>query len=118
MAEKQLLGIAPTFGKLGRKDDNQMITDLLKFTIKDQSIDEAMKLMKKQMANNLGDEGCLMSNAFRSVQNPNEIYLLLGWENQESIDKHLKTDHDNAFRKELDPLLAGPPLFFDWELIA
>ena len=95
-----------------------MITDLLKFTVKEGAIADASELMKKQMQNNLGDEGCLMAKAFRSNTNPNEIFVLLGWENQEAIDKHLKTDHDQKFRVDLDPLLAGPPEFFDWETIA
>ena len=95
-----------------------MIIDLIKFSIKDECVDEAIELMKKQMINNLSDEGCLISNTFRSKTNPNELYLLLGWENQDAIDKHLKTDHDSKFRENLDPLLAGPPEFFDWEKIA
>lgn len=95
-----------------------MITDLLKFTIKEGSEDEAAELMKKQMKNNLGDEGCLLAKAFRSKTNPNEIFILLGWENRTAIEKHLKTDHDRMFRENLDPMLAGPPEFYDWETIA
>lgn len=95
-----------------------MITDLLKFTIKDDSVAAAIDLMKKQMQKNLGDEGCIMAKAFRSNTSPNEIFVLLGWEDQAAIDKHLKTDHDQMFRVNLDPLLAGPPEFYDWETIA
>ena len=95
-----------------------MITDLMKFTIKDGCAAEAGEVMKKQMKNNLGDEGCLMSNVFQSKTNPNEFYLLLGWENQDAIDKHLKSSHDLKFREDLDPLLAGPPEFYDWEKLA
>ncbi|MCL2125996.1 MAG: antibiotic biosynthesis monooxygenase [Oscillospiraceae bacterium] len=95
-----------------------MITDLMKFTIKEGCITEAIEVMKNQMKNNLGDDGCLMSNVFRSNTAPNEIFLLLGWENQESIDKHLASSHDLKFREDLDPLLAGPPEFYDWEKLA
>ena len=95
-----------------------MIIDLMKFTIKEGRVGDAIELMKTQMKNNLGDEGCLMSNTFQSKTNPNELYLLLGWENQEAIDKHLKTEHDLKFREGLDPLLAGPPEFYDWEKMA
>ena len=95
-----------------------MITDLLKFTIKEEFIEDAMMLMKKQMQNNLGDEGCLLSSTFRSKTNQNELYLLLGWESPEAIEKHLKADHDLKFREALDPMLAGPPEFFDWVKIA
>jgi len=95
-----------------------MITDLLKFTVKDGCAADAAELMKKQMQNNLGDEGCLMAKAFRSKTNANEIFVLLGWADQESIDKHLKSEHDQLFIRNMDPLLAGPPEFFDWETIA
>jgi quinol monooxygenase YgiN len=77
-----------------------------------------MELMKQQMKNNLGDKGCLMSSAFRSKTDPNELYVLLGWENPEAIEKHLKSAHDNKFREDLDPLLACPPDFYDWEKIS
>jgi quinol monooxygenase YgiN len=95
-----------------------MITDLLKFTIKEGLTADAAELMKRAMTEDLGDEGCLMAKAFLSKTNTNEIFILLGWENQEAIDKHLATDHDLKFREDLDPLLAGPPEFYDWETIA
>jgi len=94
-----------------------MITDLLKFNIKEGSIDDAIDLMRRQMQKTLGDEGCLIAKAFHSRINTNEIYMLLGWESREAIDKHLKTDHDQMFRVNLDPLLSGPPEFYDWETI-
>ena len=95
-----------------------MITDLLKFIIKENAVSEAAAVFDKQMKDNLKDEGCLMSQTFKSKTNPCEFYLLLCWENQDAIDKHLVTEHDLKFRENLDPLLAGPPEFFDWELIA
>jgi len=95
-----------------------MITDLLKFKIKEASADDAIELFRRQMKNNLGDEGCLMSKTFRSKSNPTEFYLLLGWESPEAIENHLATEHDLKFRDALDPMLDGPPEFFDWETIA
>ena len=95
-----------------------MITDLLKFTIKEGHTEEAIKLFTEQMKNNLGDEGCMMSKAFQSQTKTNEIFLLLCWENQQAIDKHLQTDHDLAFRSKLDPIIIGPPDRLDWETIS
>ena len=92
-----------------------MITDLLKFTIKEDAAGKAVPLFKAQMENNLGDAGCVMSKTFRSKNEPNCFYMLLAWENQAAIDAHLETDHDLKFREGLDPLLAGPPEFFEWE---
>jgi len=95
------------------KGDDGMITDLLKFTIKEEFVIEAEELFRRQMENNLGDEGCLMSKTFRSKQHPGEFYLLLCWQDPEAIENHLKTEHDNRFRENLDPMLACPPEFFD-----
>jgi quinol monooxygenase YgiN len=94
-----------------------MITDLLKFTVKEKEIPAAAELFRKQMKNNLGDEGCLMSKIFQSKTNLCEFYLLLCWENSEAIEKHLKSEHDLKFREYLDPILAGPPEFYHWDEI-
>lgn len=94
-----------------------MITDLLKFNVKEGDADKAATLFKAQMENNLGDKGCMISKTFRSKTEPNSFYMLLAWENQAAIDAHLETEHDLKFREGLDPLLAGPPEFFEWEEI-
>lgn len=94
-----------------------MIVDLLKFQIKDGCAEKAAEIFKRQMKDNLGDEGCLLSKSFRSTKDPNEFYMLLGWETPEAIEKHLKTEHDLRFRDDVDPFIACPPEFFDWEEI-
>ena len=94
-----------------------MISDMIKFTITDSAVPEAVELMKRQMKNNAGEDGCLLSKAFKSKTNPNEIYMLLSWENQAVIDKHLTSEYDLKFRNDLDPLLSGPPDFVELEEI-
>lgn len=92
-----------------------MITDLLKFTIKEGTDIEAIPIFRKQMENNLEDDGCLISKMFRSRTKTNEFYLLLGWDSPGAIENHLKSAHDLKFREDLDPLLAGPPEFYEWD---
>ncbi len=94
-----------------------MIIDLLKFTAKDTCVDEVIKAMKIQTEANRGDEGCMMSYVFQSNSNPNDLYMLLGWENQEAVDKHLATEHDEVFRVSVDDKVAGPPEFLEWTQI-
>jgi quinol monooxygenase YgiN len=91
-----------------------MIIDLLKFTIKDGGLDEAVRAMKVQAAANQDDEGHLMTHVFQSNANPNELFMLLGWEDQAAVDKHLASAHDAEFRASVDGALAGPPDFFEW----
>ena len=94
-----------------------MITDMLRFAIKEGYVPEAITLMKTQTQETLNDDGCLVSKAFQSRANPNCIYMLLCWEDQAAIDKHLASEHDLKFREGLDPLLASPPEFFEWDEI-
>ena len=91
-----------------------MVIDLIKFTVKADGVDGAVTAMKTQTEANRQDAGCLMSHIFQSDKNPAELYMLLGWEDQEAVDKHLATDHDAEFRAALDETLAGPPEFFEW----
>ena len=90
-----------------------MIIDLLKFTVKDGRGDASAALMKEQAVNTRGDEGCEYAHVFRSKENPDELYMLMAWADQESVEKHLKTEHDLRFREGLDPELARPPEFFE-----
>lgn len=94
-----------------------MIIDLIKFTVKQNDIDGALQAMKTQTEANRHDEGCAMSHVFQSNKNPAELFMLLGWENQEAVDKHLATQHDADFRVAIDDKLAGPPEFFEWTKI-
>lgn len=91
-----------------------MIIDLIKFTVKSDCIDGAADAMKTQAQQNWEDEGCRLSHVFQSKTDPAELYMLLGWENQEAVDKHLATAHDAEFRVAMDDKLAGPPTFFEW----
>jgi quinol monooxygenase YgiN len=94
-----------------------MIIDLLKFTVQDACADDVIRAMKIQAEANKKDEGHVMTHVFQSNANPNELYMLLGWENQEAVDKHLATEHDEVFRVSIDDKLDGPPAFFEWTQI-
>lgn len=90
-----------------------MIIDLLKFTAKEACKDGVVEAMRIQTEANRKDEGCLMSYLFQSKANPNDLYMLLGWESQQAVDKHLATEHDEQFRLTIDDKITGPPEFFE-----
>jgi quinol monooxygenase YgiN len=91
-----------------------MIIDLIKFTVRPDGVDGAVRAMKTQTEANRGDEGCMLSHVFQSKKSPAELFMLLGWENQAAVDRHLATQHDADFRAAMDEKLAGPPEFYDW----
>ena len=88
-----------------------MLVDLLRFSVKDAGAAEL--LMKEQAVASRDDEGCNYVHVFRSKENPAEFYMLMSWASQELVEKHMQTEHDIMFRKKLDPILAGPPEFFE-----
>jgi quinol monooxygenase YgiN len=94
-----------------------MIIDLIKFTAKADCIDGAIKVMKTQSDANQNDQGCMITHVFQSMKNPAELFMLLGWENQEAVEKHLASAHDAEFRENVDDKIAGPPEFFEWTQI-
>lgn len=94
-----------------------MITDLLKFTVKEEHIEEALECVKEQAIQTRDEDGCVMSKAFRSKTNPNELYMLLGWENRRDIQRLQQTEHNRKFRENMDGKISRPAEFFNWETI-
>ena len=88
-----------------------MLVDLLKFSVKDG--DAAHALMKEQTVMSRGDEGCLFAHAFRSKENPDELYMIMAWDSKEAVEKHFQTEYDIKFREKIDAILTGPPEFFE-----
>ncbi|MCL2401381.1 MAG: antibiotic biosynthesis monooxygenase [Oscillospiraceae bacterium] len=94
-----------------------MITDLLKFTVKEAFIEEALECVKEQAIQIRDEDGCVMSKVFRSKTNPNELYMLFGWENRRDIQRLQQTEHNKKFRKNMDSKISCPAELFDWETI-
>ena len=94
-----------------------MIVDLLKFTAKTECLEAVIQHMKTQIEQNKSDEGCLLSHVFQSKKNPDELFMLLGWESPEAVEKHLAAPHDAEFRVNVDDKIAGPPEFFEWSML-
>lgn len=52
-------------------------------------------------ATNKNDEGCLKYELFQEISNPNILTIIEEWQNQETLEKHMVSDHF----KEIVPLL-------------
>ncbi len=98
------------------KGDANMI-DLIKFTVKADAVEDAKRYMSIQAEENRHDEGHLMSHVFQSKTDPHAFYMLMGWENQQAVEKHMATEHDAQFREWMDSLLACEPEFVEWSQI-
>jgi quinol monooxygenase YgiN len=94
-----------------------MLVDLLQFTVKPGNAEKVIGHMKEQTVATREDEGCVLANVFQDGSDQNTLYMLLAWESQEAVDKHMATAHDLEFRNNVDDLIAGPPQFLDWKKI-
>ena len=94
-----------------------MITDLVKFTIKEEHLEEAIEQIKEQAIHILDEEICPMTKVFQSRTNANELYMLLGWKNRKAIELLRATEQSRRFRKNIDKMLVCPPEHFDWDTV-
>lgn len=94
-----------------------MITDLIKFTVRPDSVDDAINLFKIQLTHTRSEEGCIMDNVFQLKNDPTVIYLLIKWKDEESLKKHMDQPYDREFREKMDKLLAGPVEPVEWRQI-
>lgn len=95
-----------------------MIVDLFKFLAKPGFAEKVSGHMKEHTLLTRDDEGCLFCHTLQSNTDENTLYLLLAWEDQEAVVKHMEMDHDLQFRNNVDDyILVAPPEQLDWKLI-
>lgn len=94
-----------------------MTIDLIKATVKNEYIGEAVEAMKVQTLQTKEDEGCVLSHVFQSNADPAVFYMLIGWESPEAIQKHLSSQHDLKFREKMDDKMASPIEMLDWKML-
>ena len=99
------------------KGEYELITDLVKFTIKQEHLEEAIEQIKELAIHILDEEACPMIKVFQSRPNANELYMLLGWENRKAMELLRATEQSRRFRKNINKMLTCPPEHFDWDTI-
>lgn len=86
-----------------------MIKIVVKHFIKKDLIDEYIKLMGELVEKtNNSDAGCIEYALFQDSQDPQIITLIEEWENQESLDKHMQSDHFKEIVPKLDVFYEKP----------
>lgn len=91
--------------------------DLIKFKIKEGFEGEAIALFEEQLKHTRNEKGCLMDNVFQLKSEPTVFYLLIKWEDEESLRKHMEQPYDLEFREKMDRILAAPVEPIDWQQI-
>ena len=94
-----------------------MITDLLKFTIKEEFLPEAIEHLREQAILIRDEDGCVTTKVFQSKGNALELYMLVVWENRKALERLQVTDFHRTFRQEMTGMMSLPLEIFDWETI-
>ncbi len=58
---------------------------------------------------NKKEKGCLLYEAYKSRENPLEIYILEKYSAMEDLEEHRHTKHYFEFREKIKGLLSEPP---------
>lgn len=94
-----------------------MIVDLFKYSVKPGFTEKVIGHLREHAVQTRAEEGCLFVNVFSSNTDEKTLYLLLAWENQEAIDKHLFNVRDQQFSNNVRNYLYGPSERIDWKMI-
>jgi len=58
---------------------------------------------------NKKEKGCLLYEAYKTRENPSEIYILEKYSAMEDLEEHRQTTHYLEFREKIKGLLSEPP---------
>lgn len=70
--------------------------------VKPEKVQEFMGLCKNLIKETLKEEGCIEYGVYQELEKPEILTMLEEWEDENSLDQHIKSDH---FR-EIFPLLS------------
>lgn len=70
--------------------------------VKPEKVQEFMGLCKNLIEKTLKEEGCIEYGVYQELEKPEILTMLEEWEDESSLDQHIKSDH---FR-EIFPLLS------------
>ena len=58
--------------------------------------------------------GCACCDLFQDAQDPNRIALFEGWEDEESLIRHIRSRRFRAILAVVDLSVEPPEILFDW----
>lgn len=60
------------------------------------------------------EEGCLYYDLYQKIDDPNTVYIIDGWANQEAVNSHANNPHVAKVMEKLGPLLVfGPSIILN-----
>ena len=70
-----------------------MIKVVAKSTVKEECINEYIRIAKDLVEATQKEEGCIFYSLHQDVNDPTVLTCIETWTNQEALDRHLQSDH-------------------------
>lgn len=87
------------------------LTVIVKITAKSGSEELLHQSLMKLVSPTLKEDGCLNYDLHRSIESEALFLFYENWENRATWEKHMVSEHIQAFQKEAEDLLSG------WDLL-
>jgi quinol monooxygenase YgiN len=86
----------------------KMIVIVAQFTVLSGKKDTLMKEVKPLIEATRKEPGCIRYILHQDIKNPDNFAFVEHWKNQESVDKHMQSDHFKTIIPKLNKLRLAP----------
>ncbi|HEY9622498.1 MAG TPA: antibiotic biosynthesis monooxygenase family protein [Crinalium sp.] len=86
----------------------KQINLLVTFKVKPEMSHAFKQLLLNDLAHASQEDGYIAMNLFAAKDDPNTLFLLESWQNQEAFDHHLSQPHTEAVLKLAETALTNP----------
>jgi quinol monooxygenase YgiN len=93
-----------------------MFGTVAKMKFKPGAFEKMQELMQRQEERQA--KGFLFTNVFRSQADPNEVWLIVGFEDEASYRANANDPETNKMAESYQPLMAAPPEWHDGEIVS
>lgn len=93
-----------------------MFGTVAKMTFKPGAFEKMQELMQQQEDRQA--EGFVFTNVLRSKDDPNEVWLIVGFEDEASYRANADDPETNKMAESYQPLMAAPPEWHDGEFVS
>lgn len=80
--------------------------------IKENSIPEALEIMKKVVIETRKEKGCIRYDLIEDIRNKGIFFIHETWETNDDLQKHQISEHLADFRKNISSLQEKPNMVF------
>ena len=87
-----------------------MIIIIGSVTIRDETIDEALRISQEHVNRSRIEAGCISHGVHIDNEDPNRLVFVERWESMEHLQTHLKASHMLSYREEVKDMVENTSL--------